>query len=322
VLENIGLVRALIDLALEEDIGAGDVTTKSIVSAGLKAAGLIVAKKEGVIAGLPVAKAVFERVGPGVVFYPELRDGTSVREGQTLARIEGDAGTILTGERLALNFLQRLSGIATYTNRLVGLIQGYKAKIVDTRKTSPGARILEKYAVRMGGGGNHRFGLYDAALIKDNHLQVAGSITRAIQLARAAIPFTMKVEVDTEILEANVRRVLAERSYLEQLKAANTRESELLKKITMLEEENRRIKGTPELRQKFKDSTRGLIALDKLQRALFNKDSALRSYERNRSLYESGLYSRHDYEQSKAQYEKALKELQEAQSAAQSAGVF
>lgn len=136
------------------------------------------------------------------------------------------------------------------------------------------------------------------------------------------IEITMKVEVDTEILEANVRRVLAERSYLEQLKAANTRESELLKKITMLEEENRRIKGTPELRQKFKDSTRGLIALDKLQRALFNKDSALRSYERNRSLYESGLYSRHDYEQSKAQYEKALKELQEAQSAAQSAGVF
>jgi len=207
VLENIGVIRALIDLALQEDIGAGDVTTNSIVSDGLKAVGLIVVKKEGVIAGLPVAKAVFERVGPGVAFYPEISDGTPVKKGQTLARIEGNARTILTGERLALNFLQRLSGIATYTNRLVNLIKGYKTKIVDTRKTLPGARILEKYAVRMGGGGNHRFGLYDAALIKDNHLQVAGSITRAIQLARAAIPFTMKVEVEVEDL-AGVREAL------------------------------------------------------------------------------------------------------------------
>jgi nicotinate-nucleotide pyrophosphorylase (carboxylating) len=200
VLENIGLVKALIDLALQEDIGAGDVTTNSIVTAGQKATGFIVAKKEGIIAGLPVAKAVFDRVGPGVSYYPEISDGTLVKAGQTLVKIEGDARTILTGERLALNFLQRLSGIATYTNRLANLIKGYKTKIVDTRKTSPGARILEKYAVRMGGGGNHRLGLYDAVLIKDNHIQVAGSITRAIQLARAAIPFTMKVEVEVENL--------------------------------------------------------------------------------------------------------------------------
>lgn len=207
MLENVGLVRALIDLALQEDIGAGDVTTNSIVAAGQKATGLIVAKKEGVIAGLPVAKAVFDRVGPGVTFYPEISDGTLVGTGQALAKIEGDARAILTGERLALNFLQRLSGIATYTNHLVSIIKGYKTKIVDTRKTSPGARILEKYAVRMGGGGNHRLGLYDTALVKDNHIQVAGSITRAIQLARAAIPFTMKVEVEVENL-AGVREAL------------------------------------------------------------------------------------------------------------------
>jgi len=207
MLENINL-RELIDLALKEDIGPGDVTTNSIIPPGRSAAGLIVAKEEGVVAGLPVAEAVFRRLDPAVNLSFQVREGEQVTNAQILARVEGNARALLTGERVALNFLQRLSGIATYVHRLVRLLEGSKAKIVDTRKTTPGLRLLEKYAVRVGGGNNHRFGLYDAVLIKDNHLKITGSIKRAIQQARSRIPLTMKIEVEVENL-AGVAEALA-----------------------------------------------------------------------------------------------------------------
>ncbi|MEW5898970.1 MAG: carboxylating nicotinate-nucleotide diphosphorylase [Bacillota bacterium] len=206
-MENICL-RELIDLALKEDIGPGDVTTNSIIPPGRSAAGLLIAKEEGVVAGLPVAEAVFRRLDPAVNLSFQVREGEQVTNAQILARVEGNARALLTGERVALNFLQRLSGIATYVHRLVRLLEGSKAKIVDTRKTTPGLRFLEKYAVRVGGGNNHRFGLYDAVLIKDNHLKITGSIRRAIQQARSRIPLTMKIEVEVENL-AGVEEALA-----------------------------------------------------------------------------------------------------------------
>ncbi|MCL6449287.1 MAG: carboxylating nicotinate-nucleotide diphosphorylase [Armatimonadetes bacterium] len=206
-MENICL-RELIDLALKEDIGPGDVTTNSIIPPDRSVAGLLVAKEEGVVAGLPVAEAVFRRLDPAVNLSFQVREGEQVTNARVLARVEGNARALLTGERVALNFLQRLSGIATHVHRLVRLLEGCKAKIVDTRKTTPGLRLLEKYAVRVGGGNNHRFGLYDAVLIKDNHLKVTGSIKRAIQQARSRIPLTMKIEVEVENL-AGVEEALA-----------------------------------------------------------------------------------------------------------------
>lgn len=207
MLENISL-RELIDLALKEDIGPGDATTNSLIPPGCSAAGLLVAKEEGVVAGLPVAEAVFRRLDPAVNFSFQVQEGEQVTNAQVLARVEGNARALLTGERVALNFLQRLSGIATHVHRLVRLLAGSKAKIVDTRKTTPGLRLLEKYAVRVGGGNNHRFGLYDAVLIKDNHLKITGSIKRAIQQARSRIPPTMKIEVEVENL-AGVEEAIA-----------------------------------------------------------------------------------------------------------------
>lgn len=200
MLPDMNAVYRLAELALSEDVGAGDVTTNSIVPPDLSAAALIVAREEGVVAGLFVAEAVFRLLDGGVSFSSRVREGGQFKEGQVLAEVCGKARAILTGERTALNFLQRLCGIATFTRRLVRLLDGYPARLVDTRKTTPGLRLLEKYAVRAGGGGNHRFGLYDAVLIKDNHLKVAGSIARAVQLARASVPLTMKIEVETENL--------------------------------------------------------------------------------------------------------------------------
>ncbi len=207
MLENISL-RELIDLALKEDIGPGDATTNSLIPPGCSAAGLLVAKEEGVVAGLPVAEAVFRRLDPAVNFSFQVQEGEQVTNAQVLARVEGNARALLTGERVALNFLQRLSGIATHVHRLVRLLAGSKAKIVDTRKTTPGLRLLEKYAVRVGGGNNHRFGLYDAVLIKDNHLKITGGIKRAIQQVRSRIPPTMKIEVEVENL-AGVEEAIA-----------------------------------------------------------------------------------------------------------------
>jgi nicotinate-nucleotide pyrophosphorylase (carboxylating) len=205
---NIAL-EELIDRALQEDIGAGDITTNSIVPPDHVVTAFIRPGEAGVMAGLPVAQAVFCRLNPDIRFYPRVRDGERIERGQLLASVEGDGRAVLTGERVALNFMQHLSGIATYTAFLVQMVEKHKAKIVDTRKTTPGLRALEKYAVRAGGGNNHRFSLYDAVLIKDNHLQVAGSTCRAVQLVRAAVPFVMKIEVEVEDLAGVEEALLA-----------------------------------------------------------------------------------------------------------------
>lgn len=197
---NEGLVES-IRLWLKEDVGSGDVTTGVTIPAGHESKGIIHAKDAGVIAGMPVAQLVFEVVDPLLTFTPLVKDGEMVAKGTVLAEVEGSTHSILTGERLALNLLQRLSGIATRTRTFVDALEGLPVRLVDTRKTTPGHRMLEKYAVRAGGGANHRFGLYDAVMIKDNHIKGAGGIAQAVSRARANIPHTMTIEVETESLE-------------------------------------------------------------------------------------------------------------------------
>ncbi len=195
------LLKIIVRRALREDIGTGDITTQSIVPENFVTIGFISAREPGMVAGLDVAREVFLQLCRDISFQPRVRDGEWAGAGKLLARVEGNARAILTGERVALNFLQRMSGIATRTAYLAGLIVGRKTKLVDTRKTTPGIRVLEKYAVRVGGGCNHRFGLYDAILIKDNHIKVAGSITAAVAGAKARAPFSMCIEVEVESLE-------------------------------------------------------------------------------------------------------------------------
>ena len=186
---------------LMEDIGNGDITTDNIVPIGSVTTAVIHAKKEGVLAGNEIAKMVFEYLNSEIKYVQCKKDGETLEFGSVIAEIEGDAQTILTGERLALNLMQRLSGIATKTKEFSECIKDYHARIVDTRKTTPGLRVLEKYAVTIGGGYNHRFGLYDAVMIKDNHIKVAGGILEAINKVRSSIPHTVKVEVEVETLE-------------------------------------------------------------------------------------------------------------------------
>ncbi|MGQ9922173.1 MAG: carboxylating nicotinate-nucleotide diphosphorylase [Desulfobacca sp.] len=193
-------VHQLIDLALAEDIGPGDVTTRTTIASEVRAEAHIRAKEELVVAGLPVAAAVFARLDGSVVFASQVADGELVAPKTVLATVMGAAASLLLGERVALNFLMRLSGIATWTRRFVLTVQPYPARIVDTRKTMPGWRVLEKYAVRLGGGANHRFGLFDGILIKDNHIAAAGGITPAIQRARQGAPHTLKIEVEVQDL--------------------------------------------------------------------------------------------------------------------------
>jgi nicotinate-nucleotide pyrophosphorylase (carboxylating) len=189
-------------MALEEDLGTiGDITTNSIVPRDQKGKGVLLCKEPGVIAGLDVAEMAFRLIDPSLRITRQVKDGEHVAAGQVLMEVEGAARSILTAERVALNFLQRMSGIATRTAKFVEMVRYYNAKIVDTRKTTPGLRALEKYAVVVGGGRNHRFGLYDAVLIKDNHIEIAGGVKKAIMAARHQIPHTMKVEVEVESLE-------------------------------------------------------------------------------------------------------------------------
>ncbi|MFF2484472.1 carboxylating nicotinate-nucleotide diphosphorylase [Paenibacillus sp. NPDC058071] len=183
---------------LTEDIGNGDITTASTIPAGSQSKAVIHVKESGVVAGLPVAQLVFEVVDPSLRFEAKVKDGYRVEKGTVIAVVEGGTHSLLTGERLALNLMQRMSGIATKTSAFVEALAGLPVRLVDTRKTTPGHRQLEKYAVRVGGGANHRFGLYDAVMIKDNHIKGAGGITAAVQAARAHIPHTMKIEVETE----------------------------------------------------------------------------------------------------------------------------
>ena len=198
---NLRTLDPLIELAFEEDIGIGDITTEATVPPAQEGIGTLLAKSDGVVAGLPVAERVFEKLDEALVFRGLVPDGAAVKAGTPIAEVQGSAKTILIGERTALNFLQRLSGIATLTAQFVAAVAGYDTKIVDTRKTAAGWRAVQKYAVRVGGGKNHRFGLYDGVLIKDNHIVAAEGIGNAVQRARQVVPHTAKIEVEVETLD-------------------------------------------------------------------------------------------------------------------------
>jgi nicotinate-nucleotide pyrophosphorylase (carboxylating) len=191
----------LIDAALAEDIHTGDITTRALLPKKRPATARLVAKEDFVLAGISVAERVFDRLGGSpVIFAARAADGESIASGSVFATLEGDAADLLMGERVALNLLQRMCGVATITSRFVQAVRGTRARIVDTRKTTPGLRELEKYAVRVGGGFNHRTGLYDGVLIKENHIAAAGGIGEAISRARLYIPHTLKIEIETETL--------------------------------------------------------------------------------------------------------------------------
>lgn len=195
---------AIVDLALAEDIGTGDITTRVTVPKGTTARGVLLAKADGVISGIEVARFVFQRYDPQIAFEALIADGAAVTPGTELATVRGPARSLLTAERTALNLIQRLSGVATETARYVQAIAGTAATIVDTRKTTPGLRQMEKAAVADGGGANHRFGLADGVLIKDNHLAAImgpDRVGRAVRQARAGAPHTLKVEVEVTTLD-------------------------------------------------------------------------------------------------------------------------
>lgn len=191
----------VVQRALAEDIGSGDITSRVTVPEERLASARLLAKAPGILAGLPLVEEVFRQLDPGVLVTCEAEEGGAFAAGTVLCRLQGPARSLLAGERVALNFVQRLSGIATRTRRFVELVVGTKARIVDTRKTTPGLRSLERYAVRAGGGFNHRTGLYDAVLIKDNHIVAAGGISRAVEQAYAQIPHTMTVTVECDTLD-------------------------------------------------------------------------------------------------------------------------
>lgn len=211
---------------LWEDLGHGDLTTELLVPEGMVGQAVIRAKEAGVVAGLWVAERVFQLLGP-VRFQALMGEGEEVGEGQEVARLEGPLKAILAGERLALNLLQRLSGIATLTRTYVRALEGTQARLLDTRKTTPGLRALEKWAVRVGGGGNHRFGLFDGILIKENHIRAAGGVGEAVRRAKAKAPHHLKVEVEVttleeleEALEAGADLILLDNFPLEALREA------------------------------------------------------------------------------------------------------
>ena len=199
-------IERLIRDSLDEDIGAGDLATMATISAESQGTGLFRAKKEGVVAGLVLLERIFYFIDPKVNVRLLTKDGTWVAQGTVVAEAEGPVRALLLAERTALNFLQRLSGTATLTRQYVEAVKDFSCKVLDTRKTTPGLRTLEKYAVRMGGGTNHRIGLYDAALVKDNHIEATGSIDEAVKAVRRHAPFMAKVEVEagnlTQVQEA------------------------------------------------------------------------------------------------------------------------
>ncbi len=201
-------LEAIIEAALREDMPEGDITSESIIAATSISEAVFLAKEDGVLAGLQVARRVFERIDPAVEFSERLEDGAAFKKSDILARLKGPTVALLKGERTALNFLQRLSGVATATRRFTDAIAGTKAKILDTRKTTPGLRLLEKYAVKMGGGSNHRLSLSDMVLIKDNHLRHVGSVAEAVRRARAGVKPGIRIEVEASDL-AQVRDALA-----------------------------------------------------------------------------------------------------------------
>lgn len=189
-----------IRLALEEDINSEDVTTNSVMPEYKKGEVQLICKEDGIIAGLPIFERVFLLLDPRTKVTFDVKDGDRVEKGRHLATVTGDIRVLLSGERTALNYLQRMSGIATYTNTVVKLLEGTRTKLLDTRKTTPCMRIFEKYAVRVGGGNNHRYNLSDGILLKDNHIDAAGGVKEAIAAAKAYAPFVRRIEVETENL--------------------------------------------------------------------------------------------------------------------------
>ena len=190
-----------IRMALEEDITSGDISTNCVMPVYQKGQAELICKQDGIIAGLMVFKRVFEILDETVSFDMRANEGDSVKKGEVMAVVTGDIRALLSGERTALNFLQRMSGIATYTNSITRLLEGSKTTLLDTRKTTPNMRIFEKYAVKTGGGSNHRYNLSDGVMLKDNHIGAAGSITKAIQMAKANVSFVHKIEVEVENLD-------------------------------------------------------------------------------------------------------------------------
>lgn len=195
------LITKLLDLGIEEDINTGDITTESIIPESMNAVATMTAKQDGVISGLEIVKMVYDRFQDDVVFTPYFKDGDFVKKGDVILKIEATYPTLLRGERLSLNIFQRMSGIATETARYVKELKGTDTQLLDTRKTAPGLRVLDKLAVKHGGGTNHRMGLYDMAMIKDNHIKMAGGIAKAVEQVRSKIADGIKIEVETTNLE-------------------------------------------------------------------------------------------------------------------------
>ena len=195
------LITKLLDLGIEEDINTGDITTESIIPESMNAVATMTAKQEGVISGLEIVKMVYDRFQSDVVFTPYFKDGDQVKKGDVILKIEATYPTLLRVERLSLNLFQRMCGIATETAKYVKELKGTSTELLDTRKTAPGLRVLDKLAVKHGGGTNHRMGLYDMAMIKDNHIKMAGGITKAVEQVRARIAEGIKIEVETTNLD-------------------------------------------------------------------------------------------------------------------------
>ncbi|MBQ5830387.1 MAG: carboxylating nicotinate-nucleotide diphosphorylase [Alistipes sp.] len=195
------LINKLIDLGIEEDINTGDITTESIIPATMNAVATMTAKQEGVVSGLEIVKMVYDRFQQDVVFTPYFKDGDRVNKGDVILKIEATYPTLLRGERLSLNIFQRMCGIATETAKYVKELAGTQTELLDTRKTAPGLRVLDKLAVKHGGGTNHRMGLYDMAMIKDNHIKMAGGITKAVEQVCSRIAEGIKIEVEATNLD-------------------------------------------------------------------------------------------------------------------------
>jgi len=191
----------LIDIALRDDVGEGDITTENIVPSEIRRKAKMVAKADGVVAGLPIAEMVFRKLDANLIWKEKIEEGAHVKSGDVLVEFEGTYRALLTGERTALNFLQRLSGIATMSAKYADAIKDFQTVILDTRKTLPGFNKLDKYAVKKGGASNHRHGLHDMAMIKDNHIEVAGGITAAVKALRSSLDHSIKIEVETTTLD-------------------------------------------------------------------------------------------------------------------------
>lgn len=200
-MQYLNLINKLLDLGIEEDINTGDITTESIIPESTKAVATMTAKQDGIISGLDIVRMVYDRFQSDVVFTPYFKDGDAVKKGDVILRIEASYPTLLRGERLSLNIFQRMCGIATETAKYVRELEGTHTELLDTRKTAPGLRVLDKMAVKQGGGTNHRMGLYDMAMIKDNHIKMAGGIAKAVSQVRAHIADDIKIEVEVTNLD-------------------------------------------------------------------------------------------------------------------------